>query len=88
MYSVLFLWPSNDVEEEAFQKFGSLDDAVAYGRRKMETMPCAVICVVVRPGRTSIRIWWETHHLVSNYDEIEATEPSLAQKLDWRKHGF
>jgi hypothetical protein len=88
MYSVLFIWPSNDVEEECFQKYANLEDAFSFGHTKMQSMPGAVMCVIVRPGRQSVRIWWDASRLVSNLPELKESEPSLAQKLDWRKYGF
>lgn len=88
MHSVTFFWPSFDAEEREFKQFALLDEAVAYGRRKMESMPTAVICIIDRPERRSIRIWWEDHRLASNVDDIALMEPSLAQKVDWRKLGF
>jgi hypothetical protein len=88
MHSVTFFWPSFDAEETQFRKFELLDEAFAYGRRQMENMPVAVICLIDRPGLQPIRIWWQDHRLASNLDDIAATEPSLAQKVDWRKLGF
>jgi hypothetical protein len=88
MYTVTFVWPSFDAEEGSYKKFQFISDAVQYGYEKMRTMPAAVACIIVRPGRPSVRIWWETHHLVDNLDDLEREEPSLAQKGDWRKNGF
>jgi hypothetical protein len=88
MYSVMFLWPDNDAEEDSFRKFGCLQDAIDYGTTKMDNMPGCVMCLVVRPNQQSIRMWWEGSRLVSNLPDLERTEPSLAQKVDWRKFGF
>lgn len=88
MHSVTFFWPSFDAEETQFRKFELLEEAVAYARAKMLSMPVAVTCVINRPNRPSIHFWWENHRLATNLGDIALTESSLAQKVDWRKLGF